>query len=123
MKTTKTQLKRIIKEEIQNLLKEDNENSSSILSTADKQQLVKNLQALREKFKTLYNNIVKAKGFDSKEIILFNALIDATIVNMQDENAATPLTQAIQKLGGDITSQVSSAAADPEKLQTQVTGT
>ena len=89
MKITEQRIREIIVEELE--LAENEQQSN--------EDVVKTLQAMREKFKNLYANIPKIKDADTNEIKLLNIIIDNAIELIQTGNAKQPLLNAIKKLG------------------------
>ena len=86
MKITKERLKEIIFEEIEQA---NSENDKEATITKQK---------LREKFKMLYQNILKVKGLSKNELVVFNALLDSALTSMQSSEATPDLKRALDKL-------------------------
>ena len=95
MKLSEQHLIELIKEEF-NSLQEQSEDQNK--SDENDKELVASKTKLREKFKMLYNNITKAQGLSKNELIVFDALLDASLQLMQGGEATMTLKRALEKL-------------------------
>jgi hypothetical protein len=95
MKLTETQIKKIIQEEIEMFVNEQEENEQPEADPDTKALLAKQL-------KDLSLEIVKMQGLDKNEIQLINQILTQGLQISKDGNARTKLIMALQKLGAEI---------------------
>ena len=94
MKLTKNLLKSIILEQMKEY------DLPGIDDTPNQtEDTVETKQALKEKFKYLYQNITKVKGLEKKELEIFDTLLDTALKAMEDGSALPTLKMALSKLG------------------------
>ena len=98
MKLSEQYLINLVKEELNNLHEQPQDQQSVEKEDGEDKDLVASKTKLRDKFKMLYNNIMKAKGLSKNELIAFDALLNASLQLMQGGEAAMMLKRALQKL-------------------------